>query len=462
MQIIKNNFLLLFMCITIKYANTQNNTIYQLNIQQALEIAKANNILYKNALLDKATAKQQINEIIASGLPQINGQVQFLHNPVVATMALPDFISPAVYGNLVAYGLVDPKNPNTPPPPSRILPAQFGVKNSLMASVSASQLLFDGGFLMGVRASKEFAHLSELNAQQSEQQLILDVKKSYYGVQLLQSTLITINGNVEMLQKTSNEINATYQVGFAERIDADRIKLALSNIQVQKNKVQDQLAIAKQYLKLTLGIEPTDSIVLTDNLDKFKPEEISPNLNETGIRIEQKIIESQKQLNNLDKMRWQYGYAPSLVAFGSYQQNTFGNSIGDVGKQWFEGITLGATLSIPIFDGLRKHAQIQKTKINNKKIDNGKSILQKSIEIERFNARSKYLRAKEQYYVQADNAKLAEEIYKRANLRYREGLGSSLEITTAQTDLLNAQNNKLNAMYELLVAEAELKKAIGN
>lgn len=462
MQIIKNNFLLLFMCITIKYANTQNNTIYQLNIQQALEIAKANNILYKNALLDKATAKQQINEIIASGLPQINGQVQFLHNPVVATMALPDFISPAVYGNLVAYGLVDPKNPNTPPPPSRILPAQFGVKNSLMASVSASQLLFDGGFLMGVRASKEFAHLSELNAQQSEQQLILDVKKSYYGVQLLQSTLITINGNVEMLQKTSNEINATYQVGFAERIDADRIKLALSNIQVQKNKVQDQLAIAKQYLKLTLGIEPTDSIVLTDNLDKFKPEEISPNLNETGIRIEQKIIESQKQLNNLDKMRWQYGYAPSLVAFGSYQQNTFGNSIGDVGKQWFEGITLGATLSIPIFDGLRKHAQIQKTKINNKKIDNGKSILQKSIEIERFNARSKYLRAKEQYYVQADNAKLAEEIYKRANLRYKEGLGSSLEITTAQTDLLNAQNNKLNAMYELLVAEAELKKAIGN
>jgi outer membrane protein TolC len=63
--------------------------------------------------------------------------------------------------------------------------------------------------------------------------------------------------------------------------------------------------------------------------------------------------------------------------------------------------------------------------------------------------------------MQAENEKLARDLYNRANIRYREGLGSSLEITGAQTDLLNAQNNKLAALYDLLVAEAEFIKASG-
>ncbi|MFN4083473.1 MAG: TolC family protein [Bacteroidia bacterium] len=451
----------LIVFVLLSAASFAQNT-YNLSVQQAVELAKQKNANLKNAQLDKAIARQQIKEIVATGLPQINGQLQFLHNPVVATMALPDFISPAVYGTLVGYGLVDPTNPSTPPPPARILPAQFGVKNNLTASVSASQLVFDGGFLMGVKASKEYAKLSSLSAQQIEQEVELDVKKAYYGVQLLQTSLTSFTANINLLQQTANEVAQTYKVGFAEKIDADRIKLALSNTTIQRDKLADQLAISKQYLKLLLGIEPNDSINLTEDIEKIEIKNNQSTLNETAQRIELKILEQQKKLNLLDKRRWQYGYVPSLVAFGSYQQNTFGANVSDLGKQWFEGISVGATLNVPLFDGLRKDALVQKNKINDKKIENGKKVLQNTIEIERFTAKSKYSRALQQYQVQADNAKLAEDIFKRASIRYREGLGSSLELTTAQTDLLTAQNNKLQAIFELLIAEAELKKVNGN
>lgn len=443
--------------------NAQTNKVISLSLNQAIELALSSNPSYQNSLLDKELAAKKTKEIIANGLPQVNGQVQFIHSPVVATMALPDFISPAVYGNLVRYGLVDPTNPNTPPPTPQVFGAQFGVKNNLTASVSASQLLFDGGFLMGVKASKEYAKLSNYSAQQSKIDLELNVKKAYYSVLVLGVTLDMINNNLKLIEKTASDIKATYDVGLAEKIDADRLKLSLSNTQIERDKLTDQLAIATQYLKLTLGVEPNDSLVLTDNLNSFNNNNATLNLGtgEFSQRIEMKVLEQQQSLNNLDKKRWQFGYVPSLVAFGSYQQNSFGNEFRDVGKTWFEGINLGATISIPLFDGLRKSALIQQAKINNRKIENGKILLEQSIAIERFTAKNKFIRAKEQYKLQEENATLAKDIYNRASVRYKEGLGSSLELTSAQTDLLNAESNRLRSLFDLLVAEAELKKANG-
>jgi outer membrane protein TolC len=466
MKHLKIKFLAIF-CLPAVLSFAQNNAQeaprYELSLNQAIELARKNNENYKNALLEKDLAKQSVNEVLSTGLPQINGQVQAVHNPVVATLALPDFISPAVYGNLVAYGLIDPRNPNTPPPPARILPAQFGVKNSLTASVSASWLLFDGGYLMGLKASKEYVKLSSLSAKQAEIELELSVKKAYYSIMLLKASQAAINQNIVLLEKTANEINANLKVGFVEQIDADRIKLALSNVKIQAGKVEDQLNVAQQYLKLLLAVEPNATILLTDDLEKINPDALMPAmaLNDFSERIEMKLLDQQKKLNAIDRKRWQYGYAPSLVAFGSYQRNSFGNTFGDLGNQWFEGSSIGATLSIPLFDGLRKSAMIQKTRINDLKIQNGKNLLQRSIEIERINARNAFLRAKQTYDLQAENEKLARDLYNRANIRYREGLGSSLEITGAQTDLLNAQNNKLAALYDLLVAEAEFIKASG-
>jgi outer membrane protein TolC len=56
---------------------------------------------------------------------------------------------------------------------------------------------------------------------------------------------------------------------------------------------------------------------------------------------------------------------------------------------------------------------------------------------------------------------LAEDIYNTAQLKYKNGVGSSLELTIAQTDLENARSNMLTTSFELFVAELELKKALG-
>lgn len=443
--------------------NGQTTQIIKLSLGQAIETAQKNNATFLNAQLDKELAQKKVKEIMAMGLPQVSGQVQFLHNAIVPTQALPDFISPAVYGNLVRYGLVNPNDPNTPPPPVQVFGAQFGVKNNLTASITASQLLFDGGFLMGLKASKEYVNLSNLTTEQAKIELDLNVKKAYYSVLVLQVTVDMLNNNLKLLEKTSSEITAIYKVGLGEKIDADRLKLSLSNTTIERDKLTDQLAIAKQFLKLNLGVEPNDSLILTDDLTTFKTTENINNIanGDYSQRIEMKVLEQQKTLNNLDKKRWQYGYIPSLAAFGNYLRNTFGANFNEVGKTWYEGASIGATLSIPLFDGLKKSSLIQQSKINDRKIENGRNILKQSIEIERYSAKSKFIRAQQLYTLQNDNSTLAKDIFNRANIKYKEGLGSTLELTSAQTDLLNAESNRLRALFDLLVADAEYKKALG-
>ena len=106
-------------------------------------------------------------------------------------------------------------------------------------------------------------------------------------------------------------------------------------------------------------------------------------------------------------------------------------------------------------------AKIQQTKINDKKIENGKNLLQQSIEIERLNAKSKLMRSEQQLKIQEENVKLAKDILDRTTLKMKEGIGSSLELTTAQNDFLNAEAGYLNSLYDLLVAKTDLQKAIG-
>lgn len=443
-------------------ANAQDSNIKKMNLNEALEFAKVNNKTLQNSKLDELLAKKRVKEIVAAGLPQVNAKAEFMHYFTIPTTALPDFISPVVYGNLVGYGVIPA---STPAPPAGIVPAQFGVKNNLTVSASASQLLFDGSYLMGLKASNQYVNLAKLSTHQSEVELEMNVKKAYYQVLLIDVTMDILNSNIKYLEKTTYDLTETAKAGLMEKMDADRVKLQLSNLNLQRDRLIDGKIIAYTALKLYLGAQVQDSIVLTDKINTIKQvSEVSTMDLASGDyskRIDAQILEQQRKLNSIDKQRWQYAYLPSIAAFAQVQKNTFASEVGDVGKTWYNGALAGLTVQMPVFDGLMKQAKIQQSKINDKKIENGKSLLSQAIEIERLNAKAKYVRALQQLKIQEQNVALAKDILEKSNLKLKEGVGSSLELTSAQNDYLNAESNYLSTLYDILVAEAELKKAIG-
>jgi outer membrane protein TolC len=401
----------------------QNQEVKKLSLQEAITFAKQNNVSFRNAKLDELVAQKSVNELLANGLPQANGELSYNRNIDIPVTPLPDFITPAIIGANKAYFNLDPTRQYVPGQP---LPVAFGQKNSATASLTIGQLLFDGTFFLGVKAAKEYVKLSTLTKRKTEIDVESDVTKAYYLVLLNEERLAQVNKNIVFMEKSLSDLRETYKAGLVEKIDLDRLELSYSNAKISRDQIKDLTAVTYQMLKMNIGSPITDSIVLTDKLNDLSGQG-SINLeiatNDYSKRIEYQMTEQGLKLNKLDRKRYLTGYMPTITAFASLGRNTFGAEFSDLGKTWFPSTIVGGKISIPIFDGFRKHAQTQKASINIKKTENLKKNLENAIDIERFNAKASYLRTKEQVLTQKQNMDLAEQIFKRAQLKLKEGVG---------------------------------------
>ncbi len=457
----KIKLLLMLMTASIGMMKAQTQEVKKFTLNDAISFAKQNNLSYQNSRLDELTAQKTVNELLANGLPQANGELSYNRNIDIPVTPLPDFITPSViFANQKYFGL----SPTEKYIQGQPVPVAFGQKNSATASITIGQLLFDGTFFLGVKAAKEYVKLSTLTKRKTEIDVEADVTKAYYLVLLNEERLIQVNKNIDLMEKSLADLREIYKAGLTEKIDLDRLELSYSNAKISRDQIKDFTATTYQMLKMNMGAPMADNIVLTDKLSDLSGQG-SINLeiasNDYSKRIEYQMAEQGLKLNKLDRKRYLTGYMPTITAFASLGRNTFSNDFSDLGNSWFPSTIVGGKISVPLFDGFRKHAQTQKASISIKKTENLKKNLENAIDIERFNAKTSYLRTKEQVLTQKQNMDLAEQIFKRAQLKLKEGVGSSTELLMAETELKNAQTNYLSTLYDLMVAQVNVKKSIG-
>lgn len=438
-------FIMLLLSINL---SAQQASVYTFSLDEAVNFAKSNNYTLKNAELDELAAKKKVNEITAMGLPQINASGNLINNTQIPVQVLPNFLKP-ILGDGPDF-----------------IEAAFGNTYTSNITLSVNQLLFDGTFFLGLKASKEFVNLSRLSKTRTRIETEVNVAKAYYMVLLLESNQIMMQSNLDALSKSKNDLEQLFKGGFVEKIDVERISLQLSNLSIQKEKIEDQTRAARMILKMQMGVKPADSIVLSSKLGELTTKTAATVVEESlnyGNRIEYKLLQQQLRLNQLDRKRYLVGYAPSIYAFGTHQQNAFASegNFNQLYNRFYPGTTIGLSLNLPIFDGLRKHAQTQQASISITKTENDIKFFENVIDQQIFTTKTDFNRARKQLVVQQSNFKLAEDIYNTAQLKYKNGVGSSLELTVAQTDLENARANMLATSFELFVAELELKKALG-
>lgn len=438
------NMLLLSLMALGLYAQQSGEEPQKFSLQEAVSYALKYNQTLKNAQLDVVNAQNKIRETRAVGLPQVNAEGRLVYTPQIPMIGIPDPFSGS----------------------GAILEFPQGIDYALTSNITASQLLFDGGFLMGLQAAKEFEALSRLNVQRSEQETELNVVKAYCMVLVAEESIKLVDVSINTLQETEKTLRATYQAGLVEKTEADRISITYNNLVIQRKKMLDMKDITYYNLKLQMGVNPKLSIALTDDLSKLNEALKSgaevPEAVDYNRRAEYRIVDQQIRLYTLDRKRYQYGYLPTLAAFVQHQQNAFNTQLSPLFNKFYPGTLMGLTISVPIFDGLTKSSRIQQARINIEMAENTKKQLENVIEMEVFASKTNYLRAKELVDQQIRNRELAEEVYQRVNTKYQNGLSSSLDVITADRDLKEAQQNYLQAVYDLIVARAELKKALGN
>ena len=127
----------------------------------------------------------------------------------------------------------------------------------------------------------------------------------------------------------------------------------------------------------------------------------------------------------------------------------------------FNNSLLSLNISIPIFDGFTKRYQMEQKKIALDKVKNGQTLLKQSIDFETRQADITIKNAFASLETQKRNQDLAQEIVRVSKIKYKEGVGSNIEVINAESSYKEAQTNYFAALYDLLIAKVDLTKARG-
>lgn len=416
-------------------------------LQEAVDYALKKNINVKSSQLDALSAEARIGEIRAAGLPQINGQFGLNNNLIIQRVFLP-----ATFADPNAA-------PDAPP-----IAAKFGVNYSGNIGATLSQLIFNGSYLVGLKAASTYRELAQKNVVQSKVNVVESVTKAYYSAQVAEERAKVLVLNIQRLDSLLRDTRAMNASGFVEKIDVDRLEVQLNNLRTEYQKVNNLIELSYTLVKYQMGMPLSEKITLSDQLSGADITGINSSsfAVDYAKRIEYSILNTQGELASLDIKNIKSGYLPSVSAVVSYGHNNGRDRLGDLfSSTWFNNSILGLNIQIPIFDGLTKHYKLQQANITLDKVNINRDLLTQSIDLQVEQSYINLKNALETLETQRRNTELAEEIVRVSKIKYQEGVGSNIEVINAESSFKEAQTNYFAALYDVLIAKVDLSKARG-
>jgi len=460
-------FVVAIFCFTIGSINAQTkaSNSFNFSLDECINYAFEHQTTLLNADLDQKIADAKVKETIAIGLPQINGSMDFNDYLKRPTTLFPDFVKPTIYDVISNENIRDATG-NSISKPSNVgglMPVQFQQKYNSSMSLSVNQLLFDGSYIIGLQASKTYKELSKKVYSRSKIETNVAVTKAFYLVLVNNEQVELLNANITQLKKQLDQTNALFSNGFAEKIDADRLTVLYNNLTTEKQNVLRSLALGIDFLKFQIGMPITDDLAIKGKINEVKFDKILlvTDTSDFSNRIEYSLVQTQLKLNELDLKRYKAAYLPTLTANGSGAYQYQNNSFSDLYASKYPSVYVGLRLNIPIFSSGLRNYRVKQAQYSLQKSVNDLSYSKNAIQLDIKRSISNYTNSLNSLENQKRNLDLANEVLKVSKIKYEQGVGSSLEVTQAQTSLKEAENNYINALYEALTYKVDTEKATG-
>ncbi|WP_421751206.1 TolC family protein [Croceimicrobium sp.] len=423
----------------------------QFSLQEAQDYAARNSYTVQDKVLDYEKARKTIKETAAMGLPQISGSFGYSYNAQVPKQPIPaQFFNPNAGEDDIAY-------------------VAFGVAHQNQAQLQLSQLLIDGSYFVALQATRVVKETKALEREEAEINARRNTAQSYYGALVAEETLEILKANLETVKSNFDETQKLFENGFVEDQDVSQMELLYNNLQNNVNNAERQVKLAYQLLKFNMGISLEEEITLSSSLEEvINPVRSDATLAQNPFQVDKHIsfrnLLSQEKGASLQLANERAKYFPTLSGFVTHSQSNFSNQASDAfsfDTYWIPGTTIGASLSWNIFTGLGRTARVQKAKIDLERIRLAKTATESQLELQFHQAQSDYDFALDNLSNQMRNRTLSEKVRDRTLRKYKEGLASSLELTQAENQYLEAERNYINAILNVLNAKEALEYALG-
>lgn len=449
-----------------------------MSLSDCISYALENHPNIKVAQLQVTDADWRIKENKATGLPQLSAGLSYNYfiqrgglpssalgfgtsGPIDLTSALPNF-SAAQVGDLNGvFGGLFASDPDAK--------VYFNSVHSASGTLSANQLIFNNSYLLALKAARYYREYVNRQLEVSKQTVRNQVIDAYLPALLLSENLGILDKNISNLEKLFNETKAINKAGFAEQLDVDRLELSLANLRSERGSLARQREIVVSALKFTMGMPVATDLSLTDDLAKllaaYSDADLATPVNLMN-RPEYTQLLKGRDLGALQVDLYSKPWMPTVAGFVQWQgglQGGFGAKDSEGFDKWFyiPSTLAGISVNVPLYDGGGSKAKRQRAVLQVEVIDNQRKMLENAINLEVESARKQYVNAAERMANQQKNLALAQRIYDTTQTKYKAGVGSSFEITQAESGLYTAQQLLMQAQYDLLTARVAIKKALG-
>lgn len=413
----------------------------KITLGDALTFALQHNTKVRKARLDIDGGRYKVEEVRSQALPTLTGTSGLTYNAIIGQQ-------------VVDFG-------------GTTQTLKFGQKWNSTAGVQLSQQLFNQQVFTGLQAARSSEEYYNLTAQYTEEQVIELVANNYYQVLVNRQQLNVLDNNIKNVKVIEKIISNQFNNGLAKKIDVDRIKVNITNLETQREQTVNAIIQLENQLKFAMGMQVTNPIILPDTeLTEVKQLPVFADSISLANRTEIKLLNNQDKLLGLQRKAYVAEYYPTLALSGNYtyssQNNGFDFLSSNSSAIGFGSSAIGLTLKVPIFNGFLTRSKIRQADVNIQKAKEDRVETTNALNLAYENAKIQLRNSLNTINAQKKNAELAQEIYTSTQNNYNNGLPSLTDLLDTETSLTQAQNSYTQALLNYKIAEIQLIKSNGN
>jgi outer membrane protein TolC len=427
----------------------QETPFAKLKLSDCLNYALKNSYEIHKSTYDVAESAAGYKEAKGALLPQLNGNTSLTDNLKLASTMMP--------GEIIGD-------------PGTLFPVEMGTQYTTYVGVDLNQVIFDTGLFTGIKISKNAKEVAVLKKSMTQEDLIFSIGNAFYDIIYSQQLLANNRETLAITDSIYRKMEMQVAQNITREIDLNRMKVNISNIQVEIEKTFATIVQQKNYLKILMGMPIESELELEENIDLTIPQPVLVGNDESELsnKIELQILDKEKNVNLLEIRQLKQSYLPSLsfVASSGYhfesEKLNWSNS-----NFWSNGTYIGVSLSVPIFDGLIKHNKINQSKFRLSRIEEDIKQARQTILSNRKNAALQLLVNYRSVNAQRENVEVAEKTYQQGISLYQEGLYSITDLLDTEKSYRIAQTaytyelvNYRKTVLDLMKSEGTLNELV--
>ena len=449
------------------YASAQEGTTLRLSLEEAQQYAVEHNAAMQNADLETKKAELSRWKTLSTMLPQVKAgfdyqnmcgyTMNFGSRGMDMSSMMPESVTLGTLGTFPLtfnYPATEESSESS---------SGIAMNPSGTFSITAS-IALTGAQIVGTMLQNIAMKMTDISRQQTEQETRANVKNVYVSILVMEQTVGLLDSSLANMERLAATSQSAVDVGASEQVDADKLQVQVASLRSSINSTRRSLQMLRNSLLLQLGADVDAQIELTTTVDDILNVDNATQLLSRGFDIErnynyQLLEQNEKLAKSNVTMAWM-DFTPTLSAYYQYSAKTYFGK--DEGFNMTPPNMVGANVSLPLFSSGTRLANIKSAKIDYQEAVNNKRQAEDGLRVQYNQLRYDLATALETYDIQSRNLEVTQRVFNNVAEKYRYGRASSLEVTTASTDIISAQSNYIQAVMSVVSAQISLENLLNN